>query len=182
MPLKGDVTDKESLKAASDAIAKDTGYVNLLIANAGIAGPGLQGLSPRATVSEFVKNAWSSPMEDFNSVYGVNCTGVYYSIVAFLELLDAGNKKSKYGSKSQVVATASMASFLRDARYGFAYCSSKAALISMMKCFATYCVPWGIRFNAVAAGCKSVLEVPNRQPPGSNGQSLALFRLTSMVG
>ena len=155
MPLKGDVTNRESLQTLSRVVTKETGYINLLIANAGVAGPGLQGLSPRATVSEFVKTAWSSPMADFNSVYGVNCTGVYYSIVAFLELLDAGNRKMSYGPKSQVIATASMASFLRDARYGFAYCSSKAALISMIKCFATYCVPWGIRFNTIAAGCKS---------------------------
>lgn len=154
VPLQGDVTNRESLQSLSATIAAETGYINLLIANAGMGGPGLAGISPRATVSEFVKSAMSTPPADFNAVYGLNCTGVYYTIVAFLELLDAGNKRNTYGSKSQVIATASMASYLRDARYGFAYTSSKAALVSMMKCFATYCVPWSIRFNAIAAGCE----------------------------
>lgn len=94
-------------------------------------------------------------MPEFDEVYSLNCTAVYYTILAFLELLDEGNKRRKPGDvKSQVVATASMVAFQRDPRYGFAYCSSKAALISMIKCFATYGVTWGIRFNAIAAGCE----------------------------
>lgn len=93
-------------------------------------------------------------MAEFNAVYGLNCTAAFYTVLAFLELLDEGNKRGNYPLKSQVIATASMAGFMRDARYGFAYSSSKAALISLIKCFATYCVPWGIRFNALAAGCE----------------------------
>jgi len=91
-------------------------------------------------------------MSEFNEVYGLNCTSVYYTILAFLELLDKGNQKKNCAVKSQVIATASMAGYMRDPRWGFAYCSSKAALVSMIKCFSTYCVPWGIRFNAIAAG------------------------------
>ena len=151
-PLPGDVTSQESLKKMANIIKKETGYVNLLVTNAGIAGPGLKGLSPRATVSDFVKYAWSSPMPDFKAVCAFNCTAVYCTILAFLELLDEGNKKRNY-TKSQVIATASINSFMRDPRTGFAYCSSKVALVSMIKCFSTYCVPWGIRFNAIAAGC-----------------------------
>ena len=149
MPLEADVIDRKSPKVISHEITKEIGHINLLVANAGIAGPGLQGLSPRVTISEFVETAWSSSTEDFTSVYN--------SILAFLELLDAGNRRRAHGPKSQVIATASMASSLRDARYGFAYCSSKAALISMIKCFSTYCVPWGIRFNAIAAGCEYII-------------------------
>jgi len=93
-------------------------------------------------------------MSEFNEVYGLNCTSVYYTILAFLELLDKGNQKKNCAVKSQVIATASMAGYMRDPRWGFAYCSSKAALVSMIKCFSTYCVPWGIRFNAIAAGCE----------------------------
>ena len=91
-------------------------------------------------------------MPDFNAVYAINCTAVYYTILAFLELLDEGNKKRNY-TKSQIIATASINSFMRDPRTEFAYRSSKAALVSMIKCFSTYCVPWEIRFNAIAAGC-----------------------------
>ncbi|KAL1979272.1 hypothetical protein VTN96DRAFT_6328 [Rasamsonia emersonii] len=151
-PLPADVTSQDSLKAAADVVRQEVGYINVLVANAGMAGPGLKGLPPRATVSEFVQNAWNVPMAEFNAVYGLNCTAAFYTVLAFLELLDEGNKKGNYPLKSQVIATASMAGFMRDARYGFAYSSSKAALISLIKCFATYCVPWGIRFNALAAG------------------------------
>lgn len=158
IPLAGDVTSEEDLRRIAEVVRKETGYINLLIANAGITGPGLNKLKPRATLSEFVAHAWSSPMKDFNAVYDLNCTAVYYTILAFLELLDIGNQNSQ-SVKSQVIATASSASFLRNPRAGFAYCSSKAALVSMIKCLSTYCVPWGIRFNAIAAGCKSAVCV-----------------------
>ena len=136
---------------------QDTGHLDLLVANAGMAGPGLVGLSPRASATEFARSAWATPMADFNAVYGLNCTATYYTILAFLDLLESGNKRRQPGSStplSQVVVTSSMVAFQRDPRYGFAYLSSKAALVSMVKSFATHGVPWGIRFNTIAAGCK----------------------------
>jgi NAD(P)-dependent dehydrogenase (short-subunit alcohol dehydrogenase family) len=157
-PLSGDVTSPDSLQAAATRVREEVGYINLLITNAGTPGPGLKGIPSRPTVSDFVQAAWTSPPPDFNRVYEVNCTAAYYTILAFLELLDLGNQRKTTTKndtpyvKSQVIATASMAGFLRDARFGFAYSSSKAALVSLIKTFATYCVPWGIRFNAVALG------------------------------
>lgn len=150
--LPGDVTSQPGLKRMAEQVTSETGYINLLVANAGKTGPGLEKLKPRHSVSEFVEHAWQSPMEDFDDVYKLNCTAVYYTTLAFLELLDEGNKRP-YPIKSQVIATASTASFLRNPRAGYAYCSSKAAVVSMMKCFSTFCVPFGIRFNTIAAGC-----------------------------
>lgn len=95
-------------------------------------------------------------MADFTSAYEINCTALYYCTLAFLELLDEGNRRKNY-LKSQVIATASTASFLRHPRAGYAYLSSKAGVISMVKCLSTFCVPWGIRFNAIAAGCECSL-------------------------
>jgi NAD(P)-dependent dehydrogenase (short-subunit alcohol dehydrogenase family) len=94
-------------------------------------------------------------MEDFNATYGLNCTALYYTVLAFLELLDEGNKQKKYPNcKSQVIATAANAAFLRIPKVGYAYTSSKAAVVSMVKSLSTFCVIWGIRFNAIAPGCK----------------------------
>jgi NAD(P)-dependent dehydrogenase (short-subunit alcohol dehydrogenase family) len=136
-------------------VSQEAGYINLLVANAGMAGPGLRGIGPRATATDFVRSAWTTPMPEFDKVYNLNCTATYYTILAFLELLDAGNKRRQPGdSPSQVVATSSMVAFQRDPRYGFAYLSSKAALVSMIKSFATFGVSWGIRFNTIAPGCK----------------------------
>jgi NAD(P)-dependent dehydrogenase (short-subunit alcohol dehydrogenase family) len=152
VPLPGDITSQDSLKAIADRVRQEVGYINLLIANAGVTGPMLESLKPRYTLSDFVAHAWSSSMEEFNATYGTNCTALFYTILAFLELLDEGNKRKNY-LKSQVIATASTASFLRNPRAGFAYLSSKAADISLIKSLSTFCVPWGIRFNAIAAGC-----------------------------
>jgi NAD(P)-dependent dehydrogenase (short-subunit alcohol dehydrogenase family) len=157
IPLPGDICDQGTLKAMAERVKSEVGYINLLVTNAGKSGPMLESLKPRYTLSDFVNLAWSSPMEDFNSVYGLNCTALYYTVIAFLELLDAGNKAGNYsGGKSQVIATASTASFLRNPRAGYAYLSSKTAVISLIKSFSTFCVPWGIRFNAIAAGCMSL--------------------------
>ena len=129
----------------------------MLVANAGMTGPGLADLKSKHTLVEFVEHAWKASTEEFNAVYDLNCSAVFYSIIAFMELLDAGNNTT-YRCKSQVIATASTASFLRQPRAGFAYTSSKAALVSMIKSFSSFCVPWGIRFNSLAAGRKSLLS------------------------
>jgi NAD(P)-dependent dehydrogenase (short-subunit alcohol dehydrogenase family) len=131
------------------------GYINLLVANAGATGPTLEALKPRYTLADFVAHAWSTPMEDFNATYGLNCTALYYTVLAFLELLDQGNKQVTYpNGKSQVIATAANAAFLRIPKVGYAYTSSKAAVVSLVKSLSTFCVPWGIRFNAIAPGCE----------------------------
>ncbi|KAE7996944.1 hypothetical protein FH972_001620 [Carpinus fangiana] len=164
IPLVGDVTSKESLEAAAQKVKQETGYINLLVANAGITGPMLDKLKPRHTVAEFVKYVSQVPMQDFTEVYNMNCTATFYTVIAFLNLLDEGNNRGSL-VKSQVIATASTASFLRNPRAGFAYCSSKAALVGMIKSFATFCVPFGIRFNVIAAGLfPSELSTPLLNP------------------
>lgn len=153
IPVQGDISCQSDLQRIATLIRDDVGYLNVLVANAGMTGPMLKDLKPRHTLSDFVQYAWKTPMTEFTNTYDLNCTALYYTILAFLELLDEGNKSRYQGGKSQVIATASTASFLRDPRAGYAYLSSKAAVISLIKCFSTFCVPWGIRFNAFAAGC-----------------------------
>lgn len=153
VPIQGDITSQSDLEAAASQIRNEVGYINDLITNAGKTGRMLKDLKPRHTLSDFVDHAWKMPKHEFSDTYNLNCTALYYTVLSFLELLDEGNKSRYQGGKSQVIATASTASFLRDPRAGYAYLSSKAAVISLSKCFATFCVPWGIRFNAFAAGC-----------------------------
>ncbi|KAI0877843.1 hypothetical protein GGS24DRAFT_82625 [Hypoxylon argillaceum] len=151
-PLVGDITSQDDLKRLAAQVQQESGYINLLITNAGMTGPGLESLKQRHTLKEFVEHAWASPMSKLNDVYELNCTALLYTVLAFLELLDEGNKRNTGLPKSQVIATASTASFLRNPRAGFAYTSSKAAVVSLIKSLSTFCVPWGIRFNAIAAG------------------------------
>src|SRR5580700_9612824 len=96
IPLPGDITSQDGLKAMAARVRSEVGYINLLICNAGMSGPTLEALKPRYTLSDFVNHAWNSSMEDFNATYNLNCTAVYYTVLAFLELLDEGNKKKNY--------------------------------------------------------------------------------------
>lgn len=157
IPLPGDITSLESLLQMAERVKSDMGYVNLVVANAGIMGPRPLKTSPNEalpSISEYRAHALKTPMEDFTETYAVNTTGVYYTTLAFLNLLDAGNKKEIMGPdwRSQVVATSSIGGFSRLKGASFAYNSSKAAVTHMMKMLATSFVPYKIRCNVLAPG------------------------------
>jgi NAD(P)-dependent dehydrogenase (short-subunit alcohol dehydrogenase family) len=159
VPLPGDVTSLESLCDMAERVKTEVGYVNLLVANAGIMGPRPLKASPGQsppTLSEFCAHALATPMDVFTDTYSVNTTAVYYSALAFLELLDAGNMVGNMGAnwKSQVIATSSIGGFSRLKGASFAYNSSKAATTHLMKIIATSLVPYKIRCNVLAPGSK----------------------------
>ncbi|BAE55211.1 hypothetical protein F9C07_1003558 [Aspergillus flavus] len=152
IPIQCDVTDQSSLKAAVARIEADTGYINLLIANSGIAGPS-GSVPPGSSIAELQETLYNIPMQDFTNTFHVNCTAVFYTTIAFLGLLDAGNKNGSYSNgRSQVIATSSIGSFNRRISAGFAYSTSKAATTMMMKVLATYLVPYRIRANVLCPG------------------------------
>lgn len=157
VPLVCDVTDIENLRSAAAFIEKDVGYINLLVANSGISGPSGT-VAPGASIAELQETLLAIPMADFTNTYHVNCTAVFYTTIAFLGLLDQGNKQpsdSAYqGGRSQVIATSSIGSFNRKITAGFAYGTSKAATTMLMKVLATYLVPYRIRANVLCPGCK----------------------------
>lgn len=151
IPLQGDVTSQSSLLELAARVEEDVGYVNLVIANAGLMGP-----RPLQTdsVAEYRAHALKTSMDEFSNTYAVNATGVYYTALVFLELLDAGNQRteSEYGCRSQIIATSSIGGFSRLAGASFAYSSSKAAVTHMVKMMATAFVPFRIRCNVLAPG------------------------------
>lgn len=153
-PIKADVTSKSDLSAAVDQIATKSGHINLLIANSGVTGPTLKGLATDASLTELRDFLYNWDADDFNNTYAVNTTAVFYTIVAFLDLLDKGNKAGNVEQKSQVVAVSSIGAFNRVPLAGFAYGSSKAGVLHMMKQFATKLVGYGIRANVIAPGRK----------------------------
>jgi NAD(P)-dependent dehydrogenase (short-subunit alcohol dehydrogenase family) len=151
VPLPGDVTSTSSLLDMAVRVQLESGFVNLLIANAGIMGP--RPLNTDAcSVTEYRAHALKTSMDDFTNTYAVNATGVHYTALAFLELLDAGNKSGLLGVRSQIVATSSIGGFSRLSGASFAYSSSKAAVTHMMKMMATAFVPFKIRCNVLAPG------------------------------
>lgn len=112
-PLVCDVTSKQSLKAAVDAITAEIGYINLLICNAGVAGPQVHQspLDDEVSVEEFAQSHWKIAFEDYSQVFEVNTVAIWYTSIAFLQLLNAGNKQGNVTQKSQIIATTSIAGF-----------------------------------------------------------------------
>ncbi|KAK3994385.1 gluconate 5-dehydrogenase [Cladorrhinum sp. PSN332] len=166
VPLECDVTSVLSLQGAVDIITKQSGFINLLVANSGIMGP-VNGWDPSKDVSE-VRAAMfkQETLDSMTQCLQVNVSGAFFSIVAFLELLDAGNKNAlkggfgkpiKAGSdvpsvQSQVVVTSSIAAYSRMAASKPAYAASKAAILHLTKQTSSNLAKYGIRANALAPG------------------------------
>lgn len=174
LPLQGDVTSKDSLQSLVTHIEQDVGYVNVLIANSGTGGPQLTNLTPESSLKEFRSTLWNASFEEYTETFAVNSSAVFFSIIAFLGLLHAGNEKGNVEQNSQVIATSSIGGFNRHVPSGYAYGQSKAATTHMMKQLATNLAPYGVRANVIAPGRMLLhfldLLVPNgchHRPPRS---------------
>lgn len=148
------------------------------VANAGVLGPAhLASIKKddgsKPTVKEFQTAMMKPGMDEFVSrrnayVQGkqytnhsfqtqtshINVTAVFYTAMAFLDLLEAGNKKQNVPQDSQVLVTSSIAGFSRQLANGFAYSSSKAGVTHLVKCLSTTFSQNGfhIRVNSISPG------------------------------
>lgn len=154
VPLVCDVTDKSSLKEATDAIERDSGFVNLLVCNAGVGGPQVKAPLAETTAAEWAEQHLAHDMADYTRVFDVNVTSVWYTTMAFVKLLDLGNKKGNLSQSSQVVSTSSIAAFNKVAPGGWAYGQSKAAATLLIKHLSSNLPRWNIRANCIAPGCE----------------------------
>jgi len=155
IPIQGDVTSRESLLSIVSTIEARTGYINLLINNSGIYGPEVHVPSSSSKdIKELQKTLWVATPGEFQDTFNINVTAVYFATVAFLELLDKGNKKGGIpGVSSQVITTSSIAGYRRDgALTGIAYATSKAATTHLGKIFANLLSEYRIRSNIIAPG------------------------------
>lgn len=143
IPVVGDVSDKSSLATIANKVRKEQGFVNLLFANAGVSGVRARDYVPKIaagekpTIKEFQEGLWKPGVDEFSNAYHVNCSGVFYTALAFLDLLDAGNKKRNVPQDSQILVTSSVAGFSRYLASSFAYSTSKAAVNHLVKMLAT---------------------------------------------
>ena len=147
------------MAAIAEQIRSESQFVNVVIANSGTMGPTLDALpkNPVPEIEQFQSFLWRTSMEDFNETFMINSTAMFYTMLAFLPLLDAGNKNPSSptittGLKSQFIATSSIGAFSRRPGAGFAYAGSKAAVIHMVKQMSTNLVPYHIRANIIAPG------------------------------
>ncbi|KAI1338427.1 NAD(P)-binding protein [Xylariaceae sp. FL0016] len=153
VPVVCDVTSVDSLKAAASRIQSETGHVHLLVCNSGIGGPYGLRPSPETSIDEFAKaNLDDVPIEEYTRTFAVNTSAVWYTTMAFLKLLDAGNKAGNVEQTAQVVAVSSIGGFNKINTGGFAYGQSKAACTHLVKMLSVVLPQWNIRANAIAPG------------------------------
>lgn len=153
IPIVGDVTSKDSLCNVAQQVQADAGCVNLLCCNSGVMSDPIKANSSKASVAEFAKAAMECDPDNWNRTFMTNFTATAFTAFAFLELLDAGNRKrGDTGAQSQILITSSVAAYVRAALSNIPYGGSKAATNLMVKQLSTMLVPYNIRVNAFAPG------------------------------
>ncbi|PLB44279.1 short-chain dehydrogenase [Aspergillus steynii IBT 23096] len=166
IPHQADVTSKTDLQAVVDRIKSEVGYVNLVVANSGSIGPPVR-FNPAASLPELRQTLFTDfSMEGMNDALNLNITAAFFTMTAFLELLDAGTQNAlrggfgkplKEGSdvpsiQSQVIFTTSISAFSRHWSSSPPYLTSKVAIMQVTKHASTQLAKFGIRVNAIAPG------------------------------
>ncbi|PYH87816.1 short-chain dehydrogenase [Aspergillus ellipticus CBS 707.79] len=166
IPHQGDVTSKADLQAAVDRVKSEVGYVNLVVANSGSIGPAVR-FNPAASLSELRQTLFTDfSMEGMNDALNLNITAAFFTMTAFLELLDAGTQNALRGGfgkpliegsdvpsiQSQVIFTTSISAFSRHWSSSPPYLTSKVAIMQVAKHASTQLARFGIRANAIAPG------------------------------
>ncbi|KAK3492848.1 uncharacterized protein B0T23DRAFT_429076 [Neurospora hispaniola] len=191
VPLECDVTSPSSLSSLVSSISSDpyTGYLNLLVCNAGVGGPQVSVVDKETgqpkSLSEFRKQALAVDFDkEWEQTFRVNVGSVWYTSMACLELLEKGNtlaaqQQQQEGqgqgqmvwkeSASQIVVTSSIAALNKAAPGGWAYGVSKAAATHVGKQLAVLLPRWGIRCNVICPGLfPSEMAAPIVQAAGGS--------------
>lgn len=123
-------------------------------------GPSTGVKSAEVGLSEYARAGFAQSWDDIQGTFNINVTAVLFTAYAFLELLDAGNKKNIIpDTKSQILVTSSIAGYIKKPDQSMAYKTSKAATTHLVKNLAGELVPFDIRCNALAPGRKLLSDV-----------------------
>ena len=93
IPVVGDVTSKSDLERIVQQVKHEVGFINVLFANSGITGPHPKDITAETPIEEFQEAFWNMDFQEYTDTFAINNSGVFFSAIAFLGLLDAGNKK-----------------------------------------------------------------------------------------
>ncbi|KAI7530586.1 hypothetical protein KC331_g14583 [Hortaea werneckii] len=109
--------------------------------------------SREVDVHTYRQKALEQRTEDWEETFKTNSIAVFFTTMAFLTLLDAGNKRQNFPlQQSQVLVTSSIAGYLRVPMNMGVYPASKASATHLVKHLAGTLVPYSIRVNAIAPG------------------------------
>jgi NAD(P)-dependent dehydrogenase (short-subunit alcohol dehydrogenase family) len=132
-----DVRDPAKIKQVVKAYADRQGRLDVMFANAGITG-GAPITQPEGAIENIDLNVW-------RNVIDINLTGVF----ATLQAAAAVMKPQRSG---RIIATASIAGMRTSNVSGYAYSSTKAAVIQIVKLAAAELAQYDIRVNGIAPG------------------------------
>lgn len=123
----------------------------ILVANAGVSGP--KAPPDSGSASALHEKIWrGESVEDWGDVFKTNVTGVYFSTLAFLPLLQA-SIGDKYPPRSpSVIVISSMSGIMRDSQGHFAYNAAKGATVHLSKLMSAEFEKADIRVNSIAPG------------------------------
>ena len=155
IPLKGDITSREDLLVLAETVKRRSGYINLLVNNAGVVVDTFKPWTPGDSIKSFQEKLWTSGTpEGFARTFETNVTAAYFTTVAFLELLHLGNNESRSGMPSSQVITVSSVAALRrdDKQFSLSYALSKSASLHLGKSLANILNECKIRSNVIAPG------------------------------
>ncbi|KAL3424349.1 hypothetical protein PVAG01_03630 [Phlyctema vagabunda] len=145
-----DVTKKEDLERVVAEISKKEKYINLLVTSAGISGPKAEpDLEDASKLKEKLLN--NESFSQWSDVFNTNVSGVYFTTVSFLPLLQAGRDSHGHLSAS-VIVISSMSGIMSHAQGHFSYNASKGATVHLSKLMAYEFKKLGIRVNSIAPG------------------------------
>jgi NAD(P)-dependent dehydrogenase (short-subunit alcohol dehydrogenase family) len=131
LKMTGDASDPDHMQAVFARIASEWGSIDVVCANAGIAGP-----------TALVENV---EIEDFRRCIAVNLEGAFLVAKYAAPMMKA--------QKSGVILITSSNAGINGFPNRSPYASAKWAEIGLMKTLAMELGPYGIRANAIAPGC-----------------------------
>ena len=122
-----DVADVQQVESAAQATTVALGGIDILVANAGIAGR--------------IQTTWEYPVDEWRRVIEVNLLSVYYCCRAVVPLM----REQKYG---RIVMVSSIAG--KEGNPGTsAYSASKAGVIALTKCLGKELAAQNIAVNCI---------------------------------
>ena len=165
--VAADVSDAAAVEAAAGATIDALGGIDILVANAGIAGPNLK--------------VWEYPVEAWQQVIDINLTGVFNCCRAVVPHMIRQN----YG---RIVNMASIAGKEGNPNAS-AYSASKAGVIALTKSLGKELAGHGIAVNCItpaAARRRSSSSAPRRTsttccPRSRSGGSCTVDEIAAMV-
>ena len=146
-----DVTSKSDLEKLIQDLSSKEIHLNLLITNAGVSGPKAPPDTDNAP--ELKDKIWhGESVEDWDSVFKTNVTGVYFSTLAFLPLLQASIGQRYPPRSPSVIVISSMSGVMRQSQGHFAYNAAKGATVHLSKLMSTEFEKANVRVNSIAPG------------------------------